>query len=348
MTIRERIEAAYRCEETDRVPWTIYGGLLPRGDVERQLRNLGLGLIQISRVHQTSQPHVEVRTDTVATPRGPGTRTTYVTPVGQVHQTSVTEPGYGSGWQQDHLIQRGEDYEVVEFMMADTVYAPRHDAYHRAVGELGDDGVVLVALERSPLQKMWVELMGVERFGIDMLLHPDRFWHLAHTIACKQRELLDVVADGPGTWVWLPENLTAPIVGRERFREHMLPWYHEVCDLLHAHGKRAVAHLDGMLAALVAEIGQTRIDVIEAFTPVPDGDVSVAQARSAWPGKCLSLNFPSSVHLRRPEEVRAQTATILEQGGGPGLVVGVTENIPAAAWQTSLCAIGEVIGGCTS
>ena len=344
MTIRERIEAAYRCEPVDRVPWTVYAGLLPRGGAERCLRNRGLGLVNITRVHTVRQPHVQTRTDTVDTPRGPGTRTTHVTPVGEVHQTCATEPGYGSGWAQDHLIKRDEDYDVVEFMIRDTVYEPSYDGYAQVDGEMGDDGVMLTGLERSPLQKMWVELMGAERFGIDMLLEPDRFWRLAQAIADKQREMVAIVADGPGPWIWMPENLTAPLVGKERFRQHMLPWYNEVCDRLHAGGKRAVAHLDGLLAPIVDDIADTKIDVIEAFTPTPDGDVSMAQARHAWPDKCLSLNFPSSVHLRAADQVRAVTEQILsDNGGSPGLVIGVTENIPAANWQTSLAAIGDVV-----
>jgi hypothetical protein len=86
------------------------------------------------------------------------------------------------------------------------------------------------------------------------------------------------------------------------------------------------------------------VDVIEAFTPSPDGDLSVAEARAAWPDKVLSLNFPSSVHLSEPEQIRAMTRQLLREAApGAGFALGVTENIPATRWERSITAITEVV-----
>jgi len=71
----------------------------------------------------------------------------------------------------------------------------------------------------------------------------------------------------------------------------------------------------------------------------------VAEARERWPRKALWLNFPSSVHLCEPEEIRRATEELVSQAGdGRGFVIGVTENIPASVGTRSLRAIGEVLG----
>jgi len=92
---------------------------------------------------------------------------------------------------------------------------------------------------------------------------------------------------------------------------------------------------------LLAEaIGGTDLDYIEAFTPAPDTDMSVREAREAWPDKVLWLNFPSSVHLRSDAEVERVTVDLLEQAGTPdGLIMGVTEDMPPNRWQGSCTAI---------
>jgi hypothetical protein len=86
------------------------------------------------------------------------------------------------------------------------------------------------------------------------------------------------------------------------------------------------------------------VDVIEAFNPSPDGDVSVAEARAAWPGKALSINFPSSVHLARTARIRSMTIDLL-RGAAPGMgfVIGITENVPSDVMIESFATIAQTL-----
>ena len=56
-------------------------------------------------------------------------------------------------------------------------------------------------------------------------------------------------------------------------------------------------HLDANSKLWAEEIGASSLDWVEAFTPAPDTDMTVAEAREMWPGKVFFINFPSSVHL---------------------------------------------------
>jgi hypothetical protein len=63
-----------------------------------------------------------------------------------------------------------------------------------------------------------------------------------------------------------------------------------------------------------------------------------------WPDKRLWVNFPSSVHLRSYDEVRAEAEAILKAGGQSGrLQIQISENVPYSVWQTSLPAIVDAI-----
>ena len=81
------------------------------------------------------------------------------------------------------------------------------------------------------------------------------------------------------------------------------------------------------------------------FTPPPDGNLPLDEAREAWQGKAVWINFPSSVHLAEPERIREVTRELVRQGAAqPGFAVSVTENIPASVGTRSLEAIAEALG----
>ncbi|HUV07587.1 MAG TPA: hypothetical protein VMX75_07640, partial [Spirochaetia bacterium] len=112
----------------------------------------------------------------------------------------------------------------------------------------------------------------------------------------------------------------------------------------HAAGKRTMNHMDGMLKSLVEVVGTCPIDIVEAFNPVPDGNVSVDDVRKAWPGKTLSINFPSSVHLRPKESIRETAIQILREAApGKAFVMGITEDVPLNVIVESMTTIATTL-----
>jgi len=98
------------------------------------------------------------------------------------------------------------------------------------------------------------------------------------------------------------------------------------------------------MASLVACVAETPIDIIEAFTPPPDGNLPLDRARDAWRGKAIWINFPSSVHLAEPERIKQVTREIVAQAApGNAFALSVTENIPASVGARSLRAIAEAL-----
>jgi hypothetical protein len=89
-------------------------------------------------------------------------------------------------------------------------------------------------------------------------------------------------------------------------------------------------------------VGQSQLDVIEAFTPVPTCDMTVAEARRAWPGKVLWINFPSSVHLEGEGRIREELRRILREAApGDRFLIGVTEDVPEQVRQSSMQVISK-------
>jgi hypothetical protein len=137
-------------------------------------------------------------------------------------------------------------------------------------------------------------------------------------------------------------NVSPEIVGLPRFEQYVLPHYDELAEELHKRGKLLLVHLDANCRLLADAIGRSGIDIVEAFTPAPDTDMTLAEARAAWPEKILWINFPSSVHLSSDEVVYETTKDLVEQDGGSRkLLVGITEDVPEHRWQSSFQAISR-------
>jgi hypothetical protein len=266
------------------------------------------------------------------------------TSIGEVTAKRTSGGGYGTMVTLEHYIKRPEDYTVVSFWLRDTVYEPNYDGFRRVAAEIGEDGYVMTHIGYSPLMEMLVVYLGLERFSIDMVERAEEFFDLYELLARRRREVYDLMARSPSEVVLYGGNVHPEILGADRFARYIVPRYDEAADVLHAAGKRIGVHMDADNKAFAPAVARSKIDVIEAFTPPPDCDMSVAEARAAWPDKTLWVNFPSSVHLARPERIRLATEEILDQADGMRrFLIGITEDIPQDVVLESLTVIAETI-----
>ena len=342
MNIKERVMAVYRGEEPDRIPWLIYDSLCPRGYAARMLRNRGLGLKVSVPLWRTETPHVKVETRIV----GDVCYKKFHTPVGEVSMKEKIglREGAGGSWIIEHPVKTRSDFEIVEFIAEDTVYVPDYDPFIRAEENLGDDGVVFVWAGRSPLQEMQIRLMGYRMFAVSLYRYPEEFESLYRALEKKADERYRIISESPAEIVNGTDNINSEIVSPKLYEKYILPFYERQADLLHRKGKILEDHMDGKLKSLKNLIAETALDVVEAFTPPPMGDLTLAEARAAWKDKIISLNFPESVILEGLEAVRRQVMKILSEANrGDNLMITVTEDIPSKYRWASLAAITDVL-----
>lgn len=337
MTTRERIEQALRLQPVEGVPFTCYEGLLPPGGADID----GLGLVRSCAPYAVHHPNLRTSVETL----DDGTQLTAVeTPLGRLTQRARKEPGYGSLWKVEHFVKAPEDYRVLASWLDDATLEPKPDSWVASQEDYGERGVVLASLPRAPLQRLWIEFTGIERLCFDLHDCPGRVEAALGALARISREAAGIIAGCPAEFVWLPDNITGAVAGPPLFERHLAPYYAEMADVLHARGKRLVCHMDGLVGCLRDSVAQTDLDVIEAFTPPPDGDLPLDEARSAWQGKAIWINFPSSVHLADLELIRETTLKLVGQASPTtGFLISVTENIPASVGSRSLEAIAEAL-----
>jgi uroporphyrinogen-III decarboxylase len=325
--VRQRVRAVLDGEMPDRIPQLIYPNFLPRGSLERKLRNMGLGLNLHCSVHSTESPNVKQDSRT----EGDNEATDIITPMGNLRsrrRINMTFQHPGGSWRVEYPAKGVEDLEILNFTVEDMSYQPHYDDYLRMDSELGGDGVISVGACRTPLMHLIVYHLGYRVFS--RMLHRHR-QDLEETIEIVDRsftEICRIVAESPAEIVWIPDNIDEVLMPPHLFERYCLPYYEKYTDILHKGGKKVISHMDGRLKALKALVGRTKLDAIEAFTPPPMGNLPISEAREAWKGKALWLNFPQVIFLESRERIRAFTLELMEEmGDGSGYILGMTEDI---------------------
>jgi len=343
LTPRRRVELALRGEPTDKTPFTVYESKLPQCTVERQLRNMGLCIVERRvPVLKSRSPDVKV-TRTSYTDNGTAlVRTDYDTPLGSL--TAINQPAGFTAWRKKHLFSGPEDYKKLIFMIDNEQYEPDYATFVSTREKLGEDIILRGGVGLEPLQVIITEIMGTEQFCIEWMERRDEVIKLyeAHVRAAQRRYQL--LADSPCWHFNYGGNVTVEIIGPKVFEQYYLPHYQEAAEILHRKGKLIGCHLDANNKQIAHLVAQTELDYIEAFTPAPDTDMTLSEAIDAWPDKALWINFPSSVHLASAETIAETTRALLHAAANhPKFIIGITEDVPDHRWQESFLTIMRTI-----
>jgi len=343
LNLRERIMTVLRHGEPDVVPWVVYQGLVPTGSLERRLRDGGMALCQWQSVIWTETPNVRVE-DRV---EGRTTYRTYHTPVGKVHSVLRSTPlgrGVRTTWTVERMVKSVQDYDVVKFIVKDTVYHYDPEPFLEAQRWLGDDGIVRASVDVSPLQQMLKTYLGFERFSLDLYRHPMEFNDLYQVIEERAEEAYKIVANSPAEVICAGENIDGVLTNPRLFEKYCLPFYNRMARILHQRGKIYLTHMDGRLNCLKNLISRTDIDGIEAFTPPLVGDLPLKEARALWGKKIIWANFPETIFLLGADETRRFTRELLKTAApGDNFLVGITEDIHPDYIEEGLSAVTETI-----
>lgn len=303
------------------------------------MRNRGLCIVNRVSVFKTYTPNVKVTRHVYLENGREMTRAMHETPHGNLSELS--EGAGFTSWSHEYRFKSPDDYKAILFMIRDEVYEPVYEQVARAQADFGEDAIFRAGFGFEPLQYLISShIMKMETFCVEWMDNRDEILKLYDALVENRRKLYPIVAQSPLLHANYGGNVVADIIGLENFKKYYVPHYNEAAEIMHKRGKLIGSHLDGNCKLLAEAIAETDLDYIEAFTPAPDTDMTLAEARQAWPHKVLWLNFPSSVHLRPDVEVEETTIDLLNQAGNvDGLIMGITEDMPPERWQNSCRAI---------
>jgi uroporphyrinogen-III decarboxylase len=359
MSMRERMLAAYRNQVPDRVPVCIYTRYLPRGATERQIRNLGLGIVEYHPVVSLLAPPWHILPGYLSEVQGADfdlryrwehgkriERRIYTTPVGTVYQDVSQDPaGAGSEHIHKRYLTTREDYRTMQYIVEHTVFRRNEETIRAKIADLGDDGVLLGRMDRSPHQKILIELAGTEEFLLGLYTDPEPALALMAAMTAKMDEMFSLTLDSAVDVIWQPDNVTSDLTPPKSFAQYVLPFYQKHAAAVHAAGKAYIVHLDGRIRALQEALNQVDFDAIESLSfPEIGGDYTLSEARAAFPGKAILPNFPSNRCQESDDAIAAYVHALLDEAGtGTPFMLQISEDLPPEQWRRVLPIIAQAV-----
>ncbi len=357
---RDRLLALLSGSQPDRLPWFAdldywasskeRTGEFPAGYRTTQAyfdlhRDLGAGFYL-----QGYWPFKTVYTDDIRVDRiqdGDIRRTKIDTPAGTVTEewrflrTSFSEAPV------KRFVETPADLAVIASLFEAASYQPDYAELERRVPMIGDNGVLLAYLPRSPFMQMVTELSSLEalvRLWVDARHDLERTLSI---IASKHDEAARIAVESPAGCLMIPENLSSELIGKRFFESYLRPYETRWVDRIRAAGKHSFIHMDGTLKGLIAEVASVGFDVIEAVTPKPVGDLDFAEMRALtgpttilW-GGIPGVYFTPLVSDQEFDRFVAEVAQTMKQS--PRYVLGVADQVPPDGLRSRIARVAEIV-----
>ncbi len=363
MTARERITAFIHGEEPDKIPvfaldCLITGG--QQGGWVRRLVKRGMGIIRLVFPYQPSyfhpisiNPYLEsvkyIQINYIE--KGLAKcRHIFETPVGSVTCVTTKNPPSGEDYMssatEEHFVKEVADWRVINYIFKEITnrLAPNYTAFERMEDELGETGITLGMVGKTPYQRAWVELATPERTVIDFKKKPDELQEFIEIQRKLHMRIAEIIAESPATYIDLCDHITN-MIPPYYYRDYCNQFYEIYATAVQGTGKVLGAHHDGRFGHLKKEIAEGPLKVIESYTVPPTGDVSLAEAKKVWPDKLLWINCPPHLSLAEFKEVKEGYEAIADEWGSKrGLALGHYEEIPLAKLESHLSAAMDAFG----
>jgi hypothetical protein len=124
------------------------------------------------------------------------------TPVGTIQQVRR------NGWHYEDFIKTPEDYKIMQWIVENTELSVNYHGYQQAEELARDYGIVILSASRTPAMSINVDWAGTQQFCMDVALEVPELFDLYEARKKQILEEYRLIAEGPGRYVKIWENLT--------------------------------------------------------------------------------------------------------------------------------------------
>ena len=322
MTSRDRVLAAFRHEEPDRVPaWcgaSVEFWEKAKRDLDLDDEGLRIRLGDDFRrlFARYAGPEIEL---------GPGV--TSVTPFG------VERAGLGYGQPIGHPLADATLGEVHAYPWPDPAWM---DVSHiRSEAEAYADQYAILGGDWSPFWHDLVDLLGMENMYLKMYDQPELvdavLEHLVDYYAAVSRNIFDAAAEAIDVFFIGNDfgSQRGPLLGEAMFHRFILPHLKRLVDLGHDYNLKVMLHCCGGFAELIPAMIEIGLDGLHALQPCCPG-MDPGRLKTEFGHKILLNGAIDSHHVLirgNPALVRERTREILDiMKPGGGYVAGASHD----------------------
>jgi hypothetical protein len=307
-------------------PWVDWPALCQRG----------LGQINHADLVSYRRPHLEIIETTTMVQGQPRRDVRWLTDIGELHEW------YAGEWRQEYLIKEPGDYRIMQRAWLETAIEPRSDLFEQSEQAIGEGGMTVGQLDRTPFQKIQIDYAGLERFSYDVADRCPELMDLLELMNELKLQEFRAALSTPARQIKLWENLSIETMGPLWYQDYLVPMYEKIFDILAGTGRKLQVHYDGKLRIIADQVRRLPFDGIDSVTPVPEGDMTIAEARACWPEKFLWLH-PTLTWYSLPLEALVANVIQMARDAGPSrYCLMISEEVPPG-WQVTIPAILDAL-----
>lgn len=354
MQSRERLLAAIRGGEIDRVPWSpflaYYWESLPReiqarGQFE-YLREMGAdpllrGFHHLARCEYRNC-EIEERQS------GRELFRTYRTPVGSLTERYVHSETGDTSFLVDHPVETAEQFQTLQYLYEHLEITPDMTAFQEDFRRCGADALLLPTLGvamKTAFQSLVEHWAGTENLVFALCDEPEAVEECLAVMQARDEETvrisLDSEADGFIFW----EDSSTTNISPDYFKKYTLPEVNAWGKMIHGAGKFLVHHACGHLRDLLPIMGGSEIDAVESISPPPTGNISLREADRILPAHIALIGGlePTRFLGGTVEEVLEDASALLRDLRARRFVLANSDSCPPGVEYEKFLAVSKLV-----
>lgn len=271
-------------------------------------------------------------------------RVNWETPVGTISEVYHYDDYQLSAYNSEYLLKAPGDFQVLEYILQNETWSFDDEAYQADLERIGSLGVPMFYFRRSPIQGLFIEKMGFETAVLFMHDHPDTISRYIETCTAADEAMYQVLCASPTPIMNFGENIDHYMDPPPIWRKYLAPYYERRNALFKSAGKFTHIHIDGAMKRLLRDIRQSPFDGIEACTPEPQGDVTIAEIKEALGDKVLLDGIPAVYFLSTFSfDNIIECVKELVDRFYPRLILGISDELPPDADIERVRMVGEYV-----
>lgn len=266
------------------------------------------------------------------------------TPVGSVSQIVERTDSTWAGKIAKEWVTEEEELKVWAWIEENSEWGWNQEHFDRTKAEWGRLGAPCIFMPRVSMQNLYIDLMGVEQAIYAVYDYPDTIDAYFKALRASHLRLIDVINQSPINIINFGDNIHSGTLSPAYFEEYVLEEYQIRCRKLHEAGKFVYSHFDGDNRGLTKFYQQTGLDGIEAITPLPQGDITLEEAKEGL-GDMFMVDGLPAVYFDKTYDVEVlkETTHKLIELFAPNLVLGISDEISSTGDIERIRVVGEIV-----
>lgn len=354
MQSRERLLAAIKGGEIDRVPWSpflaYYWEHQPK-EVQAMgqfayLKEMGADPL-LRGFHQLVKctfQNCELHEKTAGNERW----LTYETPVGRITVKSIYSPDGDTTFVVGHPVETAEDFRVLQYLYENMEIKEDAARFEADFKQYGEEALLLPVIGtqcKTAFQSLVEHWVGTENLAYALCDIPEVVEECLAVMQARDEEAVKIALNSSADGFIFWEDSSTTNISPAMFEKYTKPQIDRWGELIHQNGKLLVHHACGHLKGLLPLIAKSDIDVLESITPSPTGNVTMQETAKALPEHIALIGGLEPVRMLRAttEEIVEDAKVLLRDLAGKRFVLANADSCPPGVAYEKFLAVSKLV-----